>query len=422
MSISVSDTGGPNWIRLPFDPLLKALRLYARHWAALILIAAIGSIATDLLMYAAIDLGLRNALLGMITLSLVVLAKLVVIVLTLQAIKPDLPNISRLSGCWDNEATAQSKPASSFSLVAITLLPFFAYYAAWGFLSDTVREYSRGALDKVPFGEKANFLELMQTKWLIGSIVLCWLLRLGVKRINAARPAPIWPYVIVACDATWIFIGLYGISVWQGEFMRWLTSGAAFQSSNDAAPNLFAIGPAHAAEGFVPKEMQPPGLFAILQSLFFYALLPLVWFVMVAIIFGYDMTRTPPKAKGGGHPQWRNWLGDFVKHFIGGLINRYRPVLRSISLALGAGIPALCALVVGYRLIDYAGAWVWMGFVALAGERPLLEWEFLAVPVNLLFGSLSDQNGGILLNPLRLCLLAAAFDQTVGAADRGGQL
>jgi transposase InsO family protein len=34
-------------------------------------------------------------------------------------------------------------------VTAAAILPFFAYYAAWGFLGDTVREYSRLALQRV---------------------------------------------------------------------------------------------------------------------------------------------------------------------------------------------------------------------------------------------------------------------------------
>lgn len=414
MTVSATDIASPTLAYVLFEPFRNAGRLYAHHWVSLILIAAVGSTASDLLMFAAVELGLRNALLGMTALSLVVLTKLIVIVVTLQMLRGDLPNVRKLAA---SRAADEGRPERnvSFSLVAVALLPFFAYYAAWGFLSDTVREYSREALSKAPFGEQSHFLDLMQSRWLIASIVLCWLIRFVVKRINAARPAPLWPYVIVACDATWVFIGLYGITVWQDEFMRWLVSGAWLSALVDG----IAVGQAFAAEAFTPKEMTPEGWIAGAQRLFFYALLPLVWFVIVAIVYGYDVAGKS-SAAAQPVPNWRKWLGDFANHFIGSMISRYRPVVRSIGLALGAGLPTLCVLVVGYRLIDYAGAWIWIAAGALIGERPLPEWQLLAVPINLLFGSLTDQNGGILLNPLRLCLLAAIFEQTVAAATAKG--
>jgi hypothetical protein len=44
-------------------------------------------------------------------------------------------------------------------------------YAAWGFLGDTVREYSRLVLDRVPFGEKLNIFDLFGSSGLVASIL-----------------------------------------------------------------------------------------------------------------------------------------------------------------------------------------------------------------------------------------------------------
>ena len=69
---------------------------------------------------------------------------------------------------------------SADHMLAVTtavILPFFAFYAAWGFLGDTVREYSRMALNSVPFGEKADIFGLLRSRGLVASIVAqgCWI-------------------------------------------------------------------------------------------------------------------------------------------------------------------------------------------------------------------------------------------------------
>lgn len=398
-------------------PIRLTWTLVARHWPHLLLIAALGSIARDLLLYAAVETGLHNALGGMALLSLVVLTKLVVVVLTLQRLEPDLPNVEALEGNPGKPlATPQGSASLSVAVVGFALLPFFAYYAAWGFLGDTVREYSRAALAKVPFGEKAQFLDVLQSRWLVAAIILCWVLRYAAKKINSAKPRAFWPFVIVALDATWIFIGIVAISAWQEELLRWIGSGDFLRGlpKFEGVQAGLSIAAWAAADNFVPRELEPATLWSQVQRLFFYALLPVIWFVMVAIIYGHDMAIK--KAPGApDRPHWRGWLSDFAAHFISSYRSRYLPVVRSVRMALNAGLPTICVLILGYRLIGYLGAWIWYFGLRLGRDLDPHQIGMIAEPISLLFGSLSDQNGGILLDPLRICLLAACFERAVAA-------
>lgn len=399
-------------------PVALAGRLFWRCWPQLLLITSVGAVARELLIEAAVETGLRNALLGMSVLSLVVLAKLVVIVMMFMVLRPHLPAVTALARKPGADAQpAQEKREGTLTLVAATLLPFFAYYAAWGFLGDTVREYSRMALARVPFGESANFLNLLTSDWLIGSIAACWILRFLFKNIHKRQSATIWPYLIVACDATWVFIGLYALGTWQDELLRWIGSGALFDSLPQFdGLQVQLVTPAYAAEQFVPIELRGRSLLDSLRSLFFYALLPLVWLVMTAIIYGYDVATKRPSSDVAGTPaRWRKWLGDFVGHWISGYRSRYMPVLRCVGMALRAGLPTLVALIIGYRLIGWLGAWAWVGITRHIGSHDLTDWQLIFEPLVLLIGSPSDLNGGILLDPLRICLLAAVFERAVAA-------
>ena len=397
-------------------PYLLTARLAIRHLPQLLLAATLGLLAHDVLLYAAVETGLVNALAGMVVLSLVVLAKLVVTVTMLMLLRPDLPAIRLLKVAQKTAGNGRSVDGRQelLPMVSVAILPFFAYYAAWGFLGDTVREYSRVGLTKTPFGESANFLDVLQSSWLVASIALCWAIRWAVKRARKSSASPVWPMLIIACDATWIFIGLYGLSIWQDELMRWIGSGDFLRG----LPNLEQVDAmlsitAWAAGDFVPVELQRPGVLEEARRLFFYALLPLVWLVMTAIVYGYDLAPGKPRRPVIPGSGALKWLADFAGHFIADYRDRYMPVLRSVMIALRAGLPTLVALVVGYRLLSYAGAWAWMGAIWLAGERSLGDIQLIGEGVGFLFGSLSDQNGGILLDPLRICLLAASFELAV---------
>ena len=106
-------------------------------------------------------------------LSLVVLAKLLVVVLMFSVLRPAMPALAALRRQSTGAGPSVARPAAGEHMLAVTaaaILPFFAYYAAWGFLGDTVREYSRLALERVQFGEKLNIFDLVHSRGLAVSI------------------------------------------------------------------------------------------------------------------------------------------------------------------------------------------------------------------------------------------------------------
>lgn len=394
-------------------PLSLAGRLFVRFWPQLLLLATLGVLLHDVLLDLAVRAGLQNALAGMVVLSFVVLAKLVIIVMMFAVLRPAMTGLTALA---EEPAAAGDKYRATHivGVTAIAILPFFAYYAAWGFLGDTVREYSRLALARVPFGESANFLDLLQARWLVFSIIACWLVRWFAKYMNKRATVPYWRFLVVACDASWVFIGLYGISIYTSQLIERLGAGAFTASS-------LLIGEAHAAQDFTPVEFAAPDFWTQAQSLFFFALLPLVWLVMTAIIYGYELSKSggvPVGADTSGAKTWRKWFGDFLGHYIGGYRSRYTPVWRCVRLTLTAGPATLLTFMITYQFITWAGAWAWLGATRVIGAHDLATWQVLADPLTLLFGSPSDLSGGILLDAIRICLLAAVLDYAITSGRR----
>ena len=247
-------------------PLALAASLLGRFWPQLLLIGALGYIARDLLLNAAVGVGLQNPLGGMVVLSLVVLTKLMVVVLMFAALRPGMPAVAALRQ-EASVASAGDRPAAGDHMLAVTaaaILPFFAYYAAWGFLGDTVREYSRLALQRVPFGERLNIFNFVQSQGMVASIAACWAIRWFAKRMNARARRPYWRLLIVAADATWIFIGLYALGVWKNDFITWIGAGAILQSLNEHMPSLTMA--AHAADGFTPVEFRAAPLLDVVMT------------------------------------------------------------------------------------------------------------------------------------------------------------
>lgn len=413
---------GMTVIRDIVRPLLLQAGLLVRFWPQLLLIGVVGYVARELLLDLAVTVGFRNPLGGMVTLSLVVLVKLLVVVAMFAALRPGLPALAALR---EQPARDQGVPRwrvagdRMLAVAAAAILPFFAYYAAWGFLGDTVREYSRLALDRVPFGERLQIFELLQSRGLIAAIAACWAIRWFAKRMNRRSHGTWWSLLIVAADASWIFIGLFALSKWKDQFIAWLGAGSLLEELSFGWPSL-SIAAYAAAEAFVPVEFREPSLLEQAQNLFFYVLLPLVWLVMAAIISGYDLSAAPAAATPApsSASTWSRWLRDFTRYFLRGYQTRYRPVWTCLRLTIGAGLGTLLTFVVAYRAIGWLGAWAWYGATRTLGPYDLETWQVLAGVIALFIGSPSDLNGGILLDALRITLLAAVLEHAV-STQRG---
>ncbi len=194
-----------------------AAQLLWRFWPQLLLTGTVGLIARELLLQGAVRAGFYAPLAGMIVLSLVVLVKLLVVVVMLNCLRPALPALAKLrgspaSGAADGDGRRTDR---LFVLTAAVILPFFAYYAAWGFLGDTIREYSRLAFERLAFGERIEVFNLMRSRSLVAAILACWCVRWISKRLNAKRNSPWLRFVIVAADASWIFISLFALNKWK---------------------------------------------------------------------------------------------------------------------------------------------------------------------------------------------------------------
>ncbi|WDZ80569.1 hypothetical protein PWG15_22570 (plasmid) [Ensifer adhaerens] len=399
-----------------FGPFALMGRLIARFWPQLLLIGTCGYIAHDLLMRAAVAIGQQHPLGGMVTLSFVVLAKLVVVVLMFMTLRPGLPALEALRQQPAAAEATSAAPKPDRRLLAVTaaaILPFFAYYAAWGFLGDTVREYSRLALDAVAFGEKADFFDILKSRGLLISIALCWLVRFGAKHMSKHSETSFWRLLVVAADASWIFIGLYGVSVWKDQFITWLGAGRLLSMNG-----FTFTGVAHAAETFVPVELRRPYWNVQAEGLFFYALLPIIWLVMAAIINGYELSSPAARAKPSSpRPRrvrtLRKWIADFLEHFVSDYRSRYAPIWTCLKLTLGSGLATLFAFIIAYRAIAWAGAWIWYAATRTLGMGDLASWQLVFDALSLFIGSPSDLDGGIVLDALRITLLAAMLEHAV---------
>ncbi|WP_245441966.1 hypothetical protein [Mesorhizobium hawassense] len=274
-------------------PLALTLKLWWRFWPQLVAIVLLGIMFGDLFMQVAARIALLNHMAGLALLTLVALTQLIVTVALFQTLLPALPSVraAQQAAQGESETGPRSGSARLARMVSVALLPFFAYYAAWGFLGDTVRQYSRVTLDMAPFGEGAgNVLDVLDSRWLIVSVVISWLIRrlaTAMQKRGASRS--FWQIVVVICETNWIFIGLYVISRWKDEAVGWIMSRNIFSVLQAAADGATHPVTSAFAAPMVPVEVSSIDTATKLMNLFFYMLLPVIWLVLAALIYGYDV-------------------------------------------------------------------------------------------------------------------------------------
>lgn len=402
------------------DLTRQFIQLWRFGWPMLLCIAAVGALVTDLLMPLAVKAGFTNALAGFVVLSAIVLAKLVTVVAMFLALRPAMPAVTALFPAKPRTGASETaaREPDWLGVVAIAIIPFFAYYAAWGFLGDTVRDYSLLALEMADLGQKLSLFDVPATLWLGIAVALAFGVRRLAKLMQTRSSRPAWQFVIVLCDANWIFVGLYALAGWKNAAWAWIGAGGPLPYLLRVRDLLFGlIGKAQAATP-AAVDLAPPSLQSSAQGLFLYALLPLVWLLMAAVIYGFDMkdaaalsSHRRTAAALSRYERLPKFLREFVDHFVAGYRSRYLPVANSVRLAFGAGLAALIGFVLLYRVIGWAAAWSWIGLAHLIGPQELPAWQALASIIAFFLGGPSDIRGGIFVEALRICLIAAVVEQ-----------
>jgi len=410
-------------------PIKLTFKLWLRFWPQLVVVVLLGLTISHILMFLAVKTAYMNHYAGLGVLTLVALTQLVTTVSMIQIVRHGLPAVSAAQTQSDE---AIAKAGSGFSrlttIIAIALIPFFAYYATWGFLGDTVRQYSRLALAMRPFeGGGGNVLDVLDSKWILLSVVISWLVRWFAKTMKEKTKRSFWEIVIVVCETNWIFIGLYIISRWKDDWMKALVEGRLWSWFEQLVTGLAQpVSTAYAAV-MVPVEQVPESLAAVAVNLFFHALLPVIWLVMVALVYGYDvrdqkeLMRVHHRVErfGERYQAVPKFLRDFIEHFISGYRSRYLPIANGVRLTLNSGLLLIITLILGYRFIEWVAAWLWLGLAHLIGPHSLPVWEVIGNGVSFLFGSpLQDSSTGILVEPLRICFLAAVLETAFSMTKR----
>ncbi|WP_134738384.1 hypothetical protein [Nocardioides sp. 503] len=187
--------------------VVDALRLLARHWAALLGIFLLGLAARNAAMWAAVLLGRDHPVLASLLVPLAPLAMVVALVLMLR--------VAGSSARWTLVPAGGASDAASrkerLALLASALVPFLTVYALQGhldadrdqFINESYAdEFASGAL--FGGGQLDDRTLVTVTSWQVGLVVTGLMMRAVLDRLDLARRHTAWAFVAALVEVTWL--------------------------------------------------------------------------------------------------------------------------------------------------------------------------------------------------------------------------
>ncbi|MBA8794533.1 hypothetical protein FHX74_002152 [Friedmanniella endophytica] len=416
--------------------LADVVRLLRARWGLLIGWYCLGWAVHQGCLFLSALLGVDHAVLANLVFVVGVVARLLSLVLMIQALEPALgfaalrPAREPVDGA--DPPTGLRIPASVFErhgpwqTAALAIGPFLAVYAVWGFVEDEVRDLFVANYTVLGLGDVTRWsISLDPARWrfYLATAVAGWLVRTLAEQLRRRRPGRPLDAVAVLAEGVWTF-GVFVLVVIAAKAVRgWLQTRVvtlelltAWQTLLDLVPDWrLPFGPTLSQLLDTLVRVAPGAVGTVL-------LLPLMWLALTATVFGWRDIRADEVVAGtrlearvrrltaaGSAP--RDPLAWVARTATSDLRTKYLPVAQAFRLVLAAG-PRLVGvyLVLATLLASVA--------------------NLLAIGLTVLVGP-TDQAVGLLLDPLEQLLVSlpvtvvsvtlygAGFDRAVVVATRG---
>ena len=395
-----------------FSIITQTLRLVAARWPVLLAWYLAGWLGRYLLIEVAATFGATSALVGLLIMPLAVLARLASFIGMFLVLRSAMPSFSDLKerGLDDVDRTTETRGRASrvYDIFLVSILPFFAFYAAWQFLGQDTIAYAQSALSKInPFAddyEPGGAVFDLRFDWVSATvIVLAFTGRYLIKKHQPKLPK--WaPIIAVYLEAVWVYLTVFLISNSRAEVDNWIQSRAAVEWYENLRADLTAavapIGWAWSGVEWVVAEAG--GLL----------LLPLAWLALAGIVYGRALAAEPVvlRPRGRYYDSARSRYAalpsavtrrftDIGSDFLG----RFKPLGNALVLIWRAGVVPMGVFVLAYTVLEAATDWGFLAGVQLIGAHDLQSW-WMNIDKILGFGI------DALIEPLRICLIAAGYD------------
>jgi len=383
-------------------------RLVALRWAPLLAWFLAGYLVHYLIIEVAAFFGATSAIIGIAIMPLAVLARLISFIAMFYVLRDAMPAFQSLADKGETADSGVARPRIN-EVLLISILPFFAFYAAWKFLSDDTQQYAVAALAKYnPFdgGQAGRPLDIEVNPITVGIVIVAFVARYLLKKY--AEKLPRWSSLIaVYLEALWVYLTVLLVSTYTDQVTAWIDSRVAvtwYEHAKDSVLDLFApLGWLWSGVEFVIGEVS--GL----------VLLPIAWLAIAGIVYG----RALAVAAGVRMPVAFQRLTGRVpaaiarrgKDIGNDFLDRWRPLANALTLIWRAGVVPIGAFVLLYVTLDAARYWITLGATRVIGPHDVGSWWSNFDTILLFVVQL-------LVEPLRIALIAATYDYTLRQLEK----
>lgn len=376
------------------DHMLQALRTFgrilARHWPALIAWFLGGEALHQLLVQLAGTVGGQTTLGGLLLLPLAVAARLISYVAMYLTVRPSLPH-------GNHDASGGYKEFASAVLVAI--LPFSAFYAAWGMMTADQYEFFNIAA-AIALRETGYGTEALGDR---GGLVSAGLLPVAVLVIALAarlllshfqKRLPTWTLALAAyVELLWTFMLFTLVGQWWASTQDWISGLALTQWLNDIGDWVAMTVPPAAA-------IWEAGVWAV-GFIGAAILVPAAWLTIAGVIYGTAFDAPPAILR----------LGEGRRGVSRALMTRFEDLWAAVAVVWRGGPVLFGSAVLAYAL------WT---FAERAGTRAVLvavgghDTDFWSAFLPLILVGVAA-----IAEPLRVAIVATAYDAVVARPSAG---
>lgn len=370
-------------------------RILARHWPALMAWYIGGEALHRVLIELAGFIGGLTTLGGLLLLPLAVAARLVSYVAMYLTVRPSLPHSRRTDAGGVREF-------GSATLAAI--LPFFAFYTAWGLLdADQIEFYQIASaialadsgfeLDQV--GDRGGLISVGALP--VTVLVIALIARLLFTRFAARLPR--WSVVLAAyTEVLWTFMLFTLVARWWNGVLDWF-------AERQAVGWLQGIGDWFAAN-LAPIAVIWEGATWVFGILVAALIVLAAWLTVAGVIFGTTFDSTPSFARwtGGVTRGTAMSVARTLVMRLEGLVAAVTVIWRGGPLLFGAYALAYAA----WGLAEQTGT---RGALLLVGAHESSFWAGFFPLITVAVAAVAE--------PLRVAIVATAYDGVIGRPHAG---
>lgn len=398
-----------------------ALGLAARYWVPLLCVHTVGMLVHAVLMRGLVRLADVEQTLSTAGLGLTLLVTLVTFVVMFQLLRPGLPTIdAELSSevvRRDGKRGFAERERGVVDGVALAILPFLLFYAAWGLIREQYDLYSIALINS---GGLEAFEAPLKVPWYGLPLIVAvsaWLLRKLTSLFYRKRHSAVLGVLTALFEGVWVFMFLFslGMAITQAE--TWLTGRVFWVDIRTGVTGL--VDGAGALVGLSDLHAQAQVWWAGVWKAFSTGFVgPLLWLTIAAVVYraqvGDHDSVFEARRERDGFDRAVNRVagaGRFFDRFVGGdLRDQVYPCLNALRFVLRVGPVFYLSYSLCFVLLEVAFTQLHRLVFVLGGPGPLhAQWWPWLQPIDFAVDSLHML--------LRVCLLGAAFEIALRKAE-----